>query len=244
MAETRGDMKYSGVMRMPGGSYGRASLEGVITIEGDLDCNELKTEGVFTGTGKIQAGFAKFNGVAGVDRQLSGERLDVNGELKVGEGMAVKDVTAEGKMYVRGDVTAEKFDVEGEFKTDGMCNAEELRCKGAIRVGKTLNAGEVNVSMYGPCNARDIECGNITVRKGGSSPMGLLANIFLPLVYGKAHFTVETIEGDEINVEHTTAKTIRGGKVFIGEGCVVDVVEYRDSFESASSAIIKKSVKV
>ena len=242
-SETRGDMKYSGLMTMPGGSYERISLDGVITIDGDLDCDEIRTNGMITCTGKVKSKRGKLNGTASIKGRLESDELDSNGDLKVEDGMAVHELRIEGRIYVKGNVASENIDMKGEININGNCDAEALDCKGAFKIDGTLNAGDVDVDMYAPCRAKEIGGEKIRIHKGRKS-IGVLTALFTPLIFGKTHLTVDMIEGDEISIDHTTAKVVRGGKVTIGDGCVVDLVEYRDNFEKASGARIKKYVKV
>ena len=41
----------------------------------------------------------------------------------------------------------------------------------------------------------------------------------------------EIIEGDEIYLENTKAKVVRGNRVTIGPGCDIDFVEYQNHFQ-------------
>jgi len=243
MAETRGDMRYSGVMTMPGGSYRRVSVEGVITIDGGLDCQEIRTEGVFTSHGDIKAGTGRIEGVATIKGGLGAGDVDVNGEFRVEGDLSVHDLRDEGRTNVKGSVAAENIEMHGELTIRGDCHAEVFGCNGALRIGGILNAGDVNVSLYGPSNAKEVDGGKIVVRKG-AKPIDILSAMFLPIVYGKARLIVDTIEGDEVDIEHTTAKVVRGDVVTIGAGCEVDLVEYRTDFKKTANAKVAKCVKV
>ncbi len=243
-SDTRGDMKYSGIMTMPGGTYKRVDLDGVITIDGDIDCREIRVNGVFNGNGKVKSNTGKINGVANIQGGMESDEIDINGDLKIGDDMAVHEVNGEGRLSVKGNIVSENFDLRGELTVKGNCDAEAFGCKGAFRIDGTLNAGDVSVNLYGPSNVKEIGGGKISVRKGGSRSVGILTTLFLPIVYGKAHLIVDTIEGDEVSIEHTTAKAVRGGTVVIGDGCEIDLVEYRTDFKKAAGASVLKHVKV
>ena len=43
----------------------------------------------------------------------------------------------------------------------------------------------------------------------------------------KGELTTELIEGDEIYLENTNAKIVRGNNITIGEGCNIGLIEYR-----------------
>ena len=50
----------------------------------------------------------------------------------------------------------------------------------------------------------------------------------------------ESVEGDDIYLEYTTAKVVRGNTVRLGAGCKIDLVEYKTSLEKASDCIVKE----
>jgi cytoskeletal protein CcmA (bactofilin family) len=237
-------MKYSGLMTMPGGSYRRVKLEGMITIEGDMECDNIRTEGLFTGNGTVKSTTGKFNGSANVKGSVVSDEVDVNGELKVGGDLSVQDIDVEGRLHVKGSFASENIDMRGELKAGGNCDAEVFNCKGTFKIDGTLNAGEINASLYAAAHAKEIGGEKISIRKGDNKAIGILSSLFTPIIFGKTHLTVETIEGDEIHIEHTTARVVRGDKVSIGDGCEIDLVEYRTDLKKTSGARIKKQVKV
>lgn len=243
-SENRGDMKYSGLMTMPGGSYRRVKLEGMITIDGDLECDDIRTEGLFTGNGTVKSTKGKFNGSANIKGSVESDEVDVNGELKVGEDLSVQDIDVEGRLFVKGSVASENIDMIGELKVGGNCDAEVFNCKGTFKVDGTLNAGEINASLYAAAHVKEIGGEKISIRKGDNKAVGILSTLFTPIIFGKTHLTVETIEGDDVSIEHTTAKVVRGDKVAIGDGCEIDLVEYRTDFKKTAGARVKKQVKV
>ena len=243
-SENRGDMKYSGLMTMPGGSYRRVKLEGMITIDGDIECDDIRTEGLFTDNGTVKSTKGKFNGSANIKGSVVSDEVDVNGELKVGGDLSVQDIDVEGRMFVKGSVASEHFDLRGELQAGGNCDAEVFNCKGTFKIDGTLNAGEVNASLYAAAHAKEIGGEKISIRKGDNKAIGILSSLFTPLIFGKTHLTVETIEGDDVHIEHTTAKVVRGDKVSIGDGCEIDLVEYRTDYKRTPGARVKKQVKV
>ena len=54
----------------------------------------------------------------------------------------------------------------------------------------------------------------------------------------------EVIEGDEIYVEYTKAKVVRGNKVVIGPGCDIQSVEYREDFKALKDGNVKENKKI
>ena len=56
--------------------------------------------------------------------------------------------------------------------------------------------------------------------------------------------TAETIEGDVVWLENTTAKVVRGKNVTVGPGCVVDLVEYAESYTPAGAPQVREARQV
>jgi len=55
---------------------------------------------------------------------------------------------------------------------------------------------------------------------------------------------INLIEGDEIYLEYTTAKAVRGKNVTIGRGCNIELVEYVDNFNQHNDSFIRESKKI
>lgn len=55
---------------------------------------------------------------------------------------------------------------------------------------------------------------------------------------------VETIEGDEIDLEGTKAELVRGKTVVIGAGCEIERVEYSGALTVDKAAKVGEQVKV
>jgi cytoskeletal protein CcmA (bactofilin family) len=54
----------------------------------------------------------------------------------------------------------------------------------------------------------------------------------------------EIIEGDEIMLENTTAKIVRGNNVMLGAGCDIGTVEYKSNYVKNGDARVGTETKV
>jgi|AGTN01.2.fsa_nt_gi Protein of unknown function, DUF583. len=243
--ETRRDIKYSGNMTMPGGVYKRVDINGNVTFDGDLDCLEYRANGNGTVTGNLKSENTNINGSVTINGDAAGSEIEIHGDGRFEGDLKIDSVKAHGKLLARGDVKAEKLEVSGQFDVRGKCDAETFFCKGAFDVAETLNVGDATVNLYGTSRVKEIVGGKITVRKARGDRLGkFFATITNPIDFYKEQLTTETIEGDEVAIEHTKAKTVRGTNVRIGDGCEIDLVEYRGSFEKTSKASVLKHVKI
>jgi cytoskeletal protein CcmA (bactofilin family) len=201
--------------------------------------------GILNEKGNLKSNTGKINGFATVDGNLESEDINVNGELRVDGNMSVDKISSNGKLVVKGNISSEKVDINGELKVKGNCEVESFYFKGAFSIDETLNAGNVNVRLYGPSEVNEIGGEKIHVQKGGEGPlMEIFAAILNPLNFYKAHLKADTIEGDDIYLEHTTARVVRGNTVNIGDGCEIDLVEYKTNFKKTPGTSVLQNVKI
>lgn len=55
---------------------------------------------------------------------------------------------------------------------------------------------------------------------------------------------MEIIKGDDIFLEYTKAKVVRGNNIIIGSNCEIDLIEYKNNFEQLDDAKIIENKKV
>lgn len=243
--EQRNDFKFAGKMTIPGGIYKRLSCDGEITVDGDADCLELKVNGKYNGTGNMKAANAVIRGGADFDGDLKTEDLKVFGQAKVDGSLSGGVVRADGKLSALKGIKVDRATINGEIVTRGNCEAEVFLCTGSIDIEGSLNAGDIAIRMYGPCRAGEIGGEKINVRKGHEGTLGKIASAVLnPLGIHQARLVAETIEGDEVYLEHTAAKVVRGGHVTIGPGCEIDRVEYRTDYKASAGTSVLQHVKI
>ncbi len=142
-----------------------------------------------------------------------------------------------------GKLAAEHLDVKGGFKVKGDSTAETFSSKGAFSVAGLLNAGNVEIVLYGPCRAKEIGGETINVRKGTAFRLGRLINSILFSLDLNGGLSTDTIEGDDIYLEDTKAKAVRGNNVTIGQGCDIGLVEYRGKFEQSKQSSVRENRK-
>ena len=243
--EQRKDMKFAGTMTVPGGLYKRVTCAGAIIVDGDIDCLELKVNGNYSGNGSMKATNAVINGGADIGGDLKTEDFRVFGQAKIGGGISGGVVRADGKLVAQKGVKVDRVVINGEIDTRGDCEAETFICAGSAEIEGALNAGDVSIKMYGPVRIGEIGGEKIAVHKGHESTLGRIASAVLtPLGLHDARLVAETIEGDEIYLEHTSAKVVRGGRVTIGKGCEIDRLEYRTDYKACSGTSVLQHVKI
>ena len=56
--------------------------------------------------------------------------------------------------------------------------------------------------------------------------------------------TTDVIEGDDIYLEYTKAKIVRGKDIELGQGCEIGLIEYKDSYKQDEKAVVNNYKKM
>jgi len=243
--EKRFDLKINGSMEVAGGIFRQVSVNGSATIHGNVDCIEFKTNGFASIKGSLKSIEGKVNGKTKINGALEADIFKVNGSCTVLGNINIKEFNIYGSVISSEDITSERINVKGEVKASGNCNADEFSSEGIFDIGGLLNSGNISITTYGKCIAKEIEGDKIDVRKGTTSVISdVIKSIFLCRDIFSAKLTSDIIEGDDIYLEYTKAKVVRGNDVKIGPGCEIDLVEYTGQFEQSEKATVIESKRI
>jgi cytoskeletal protein CcmA (bactofilin family) len=224
--KTRRDLTISGIMGGQGGTYHSVNLHGVGKINGHLDCIDFHCHGRVNIQGGVKA------------EQIA----EIHGDARIAGNLESGQVKVHGKTNVGGSVSGEEIKIHGFLKVNSHCDAESFSTRGGFRINGLLNAGTIDIQLYAPCEAKEIGGGTIRIQKPGmASPFSKFIRSILPKI---DVLTAETIEGDDIYLENTRAKVVRGTNVTIGPGCKIDIVEYKQHFDQDKNANVLKSRRV
>ncbi|THF82667.1 hypothetical protein [Cohnella fermenti] len=201
------DLTINGVGQASGGSYGEVRIDGVSRLKGDIECEKLHINGVVSTHGTLKA-----------------KEMAFDGKLNAGELLDAGNARMNGMVKVKGRFRGEAIELNGFIDVGGDLSAERLVCRGALDVKGLLNAGEVDITAEGRCKAREIGGETIRTRRRKSGAWRAMWGWAIPKLIAVTE--AETIEGDRIELEYTTATAVRGSVVHIGKGCRIGSVEY------------------
>ncbi|MFD0675059.1 hypothetical protein [Cohnella sp. GCM10027633] len=218
------DLILKGVSDAGGGAYGVVKIEGMAKVHGDVSAV------TFTADGHLR-----------VNGGVTAERFELNGKMTAAGALRGGHLRFNGHTTVKGSVSGEHLSLNGLLSASGDCECELFEGEGGFEVGGLLSAGTLNVKLHGRGAAREIGVETIVVRQAGKSAWNKLWKWLFPKF--SPELRADTIEGDNIDVEHTIADVIRGSRVSIGKGCVVGRVEYKGDLRAHPSAVIKERVK-
>jgi cytoskeletal protein CcmA (bactofilin family) len=239
----RHDLKIFGVGDATGGEFNEVSINGQGDVEGNVACTKFNLNGQGTINGSVRTQDGNVMGTSTINGTLDADRFKIFGTSHVGGNATVKDLTVDGTVTIRGAVKSETVALRGSTSIHGDCTAERFECKGSFTIEGLLNAGKIDITLYGPAKAKEIGGETIRVRKE-SGPLANIVNTLLQRFDRQQQLVTDTIEGDEVVLEFTKARIVRGNYVRLGQGCEVDLVEYKGTLDQAPGAIVKESKKV
>ncbi|BBI35172.1 hypothetical protein [Cohnella abietis] len=220
--EIRRDLRMIGETSSNGGQFRHVRIVGESVLSSDVDCLKLHCTGELDINGDLKVGGLRLTGECEVKGNLDATKIGGRGEISILAGARLEEVKFTGNIDVKGD-----------------CEVGSYRGSGAFTVGGLLSAEILEITMYGPCNAKELGGGTLKIKRSRSA-------IFSNLIRSK-HATVlntELIEGDSIDIEHTVANVVRGNRVKVGAGCDIDRVEYRGTLQIHKSAIVREQIKL
>ncbi|REK63634.1 MAG: hypothetical protein C6P35_14080 [Cohnella sp.] len=222
--DNRPDLNINGVGSAAGGRYRQLTIHGVGKLAGATVSDSFMVNGQVKTDGDVRTG-----------------RLHCNGHMVVGGGLSSKEARIDGMVRVRGGMNGERIYVNGGLHVRGDCEAETFQSNGWFDVEGLLNAGEVEIRIQGKCAAREIGGERIRILRGGAGGFKRLWQRIVPKL--AIRLTADTIEGDDIELENTTAAVVRGNRVKIGQGCAIGRVEYRSELLAHPQAKIEQRVQ-
>lgn len=239
-----GDIKINGSGSAGGGTYNSVIIKGTGKINGDLKCNIFSLGGTGSVEGNLEVADGKINGTGTIEGDLKAGKFKMNGTGKITGNIVADEFAVSGSGSFLKNIEAQNVKVEGAAKIGQDCNAEVFTSDGSFEVGGLLNADEINIRLLGfKSRAREIGGGKITVSIGPPHGLGVFKTIVSMGILNPL-LEADTIEGDEIVLENTTAAIVRGNNITIGAGCDIGTVEYTGHYVKTGDARVGTETKI
>ncbi|GAC43069.1 polymer-forming cytoskeletal protein [Paenibacillus popilliae] len=225
--EQRHNLKIMGSSQAGGGVYDKVSIMGDGSVHGDVDCRQFSCAGTAHLEGSVKTGVMKIRGTSQVSGSVNVNKLSIQGQVEIRGSMRAAEASIGGMANIGCHLQGERLRLKGSVTVQGDCEFESITANGSLQVEGLLNAGSLDLRLQWPCQAREIGGDTIKIRRG--SGLGNLLG-FLPGLFNivpDARMNADLIEGDYVELEHTTARVVRGNDVVIGPGCEIGQIEYR-----------------
>lgn len=253
------DLKISGSGTSGGGQFDEVKISGSGKIAGDIDCREMRISGSGTVAGNVKAGLIKTSGSSSIVGDTKAETITTSGSSKYEGSVMASDMTISGSSKVTRNLIVEKFKVSGSCKVGGKiqgglirasgsltvgedCEVETFSTSGSVHIDGLLNADNVQIEINHESSIKEIGGEKISVTHHSSSK--LLKQVVNFFLQKEDYLFSELIEGDEVYLENTKAKLVRGKNVVIRENCEIDTVEYSGTIEIHKDSSIRNKVKI
>jgi cytoskeletal protein CcmA (bactofilin family) len=167
-------------------------------------------------------------GEATVEGHLHTDTLKVMGEMAVTGNVHAARARVMGTCGVEGTWTGQELALLGDLTVRGDCSLDRFHARGVFIIDGLLSADRVSIHLYGSSRVEEIGGEEIEVRRRRQLAKSAAGH----------QLRATVIEGDSVVLENTLAKVVRGKNVIVGRGCVIDVVEYQDTFSRRADAVV------
>ncbi len=256
MTTKRGSLSIAGAGKATGGLYECVTISGAGRVEGDVEAESVEISGAGFCAGRVKASRVSLAGACTIVGAVIAQKFDAAGAWRVNGDVQSEIFKAAGAGSVEGSVQTQEFSnagtvkiaknlraqrakFSGVFKAGGDVEASALRGSGAFRIEGLLAADQVELELSERSWAREIGGERITVRKRGSW-WGWLARWWGRQI----ELSADSIEADEIYLEATIAKAVRGKRIALGPGCRIERVEYSESLQLDPESAVREQVRI
>ena len=186
---------------------------------------EFRSAGSARVQGSLIAEVARIAGACSFEGDVQVEEFRSAGSVRIAGNLNAETIESSGSLQVEGSIKAEEVSSSGSLQVKGSVQAEEFRSSGSVRIDERLTAEEVEIDLGGTSKIPTIEGESVRVKATGG---------FFRI---RGELTAESIKGEDIELEATTANLVKGETVYIGPHCKIAAVE-------ASKLVVHESSEV
>ena len=111
--------KIKSVSTIGGGKYEELVIDGVVTVNGDLEAEVISVNGVVSFNGALESKSSiKIEGVVTANDKLRAKLVDVNGVVTIHKDVEADHVTIHGVVTAKGQVSADLVESWGMFSAE------------------------------------------------------------------------------------------------------------------------------
>jgi len=198
---------------------------GSARVQGPLEAESAHVSGSCAFEGDVHVEEFHCSGSARIAGKLAAEDVESSGSLQVDGNIEAEDISVSGSLQVKGSVTAEDFHSSGSVRVEGPLTTEDFHSSGSVRIDGGLTADDVMIDLGGNSRIATIVANDIRVKATGG---------FFRV---RGDLSADRIEGNDVELEATTAAFVKGDDVTIGPHCKIDVVEARQLRVHQSSEV-------
>lgn len=230
------NLKINGSQTIDKGIFDEIKVNGTLKITDTVETNKLRVNGTCISENSLISGDTRVNGILEVKKKLEHKELIYRGTVIVNEFINGNSIKGSGTLTVGNSLQCENINIAGSLKVNGDCNSEVFKSYGGLEINGMLNSGDVDISVLGRCKVKEIG-GDIIKIKAPKKFLTLFS-----FTFEKKILEVDIVEGDEIYLQNTKAKVVRGKNITIGKKCEIDLVECTGEFVNIDGGIVKSKI--
>lgn len=244
---------------------------GSATFNGKVESDEIQIYGSAAFNEPVTCSRLRLYGSAAFEQSGVFEELTIRGDGEFNRHVTVDSIKNSGTLVVNGCLIARevksygvmqgagKFKVEnllsaGVLETKGEIEGEKMIIKGAIHNANLINGEDILIELNDQCQCQSIGASKLMVKSAKckrrkslftmnkNSEKTILTEKWLANASNKV-LIAEEIEGDNLELNLTKAKVVRGEKIKIGALSKIGMVEYSMSLEIDESAEVLQQVR-
>ncbi len=233
------DMIIDGIGSISEGQYKNITIDGMGTFQGDIEAECIQIDGKGKSLGKINCNKLDVDGhFTSYDDININTKCEVNGYHKSTGSMKGKNLNVNGRLEIEKEVNFDKIQIDGDFITSGDCQCGNFYLDGRASISGLLSGDNLELNISRVNEIKEIGGEKLSVRRNGNN----LRSVLFFAKDRKAKLICNEIEADEIYLEYTHCNIVRGRDIEIGEGCVIDKIEYTGTLKESSKSKINKKV--
>lgn len=233
------------------GSFCARSVEvdGALRVERDFSAETVEVSGALKVEGSFHAASLEVDGSCKTARDAEiTEKLEIDGTFRTEGRLTTGELEVDGTCVAAKGVSARMIHVEGVLKAEADVQTETLYADGALKIDGLLNAETAEIWLKGDSYIESIGGGRVQVRRSTNRFELTIAGISLQGLFGNkkknCHLAADVIEADEIELECTGARIVRGVNVHIGPDCEIERVEYSGTLTTDANTTVREKVKI
>ncbi|SHE47733.1 Polymer-forming protein [Seinonella peptonophila] len=216
-------------------------ISGTSKVLGSVRTNSLVCHGYSTINGGLVGEEVKVTGVIQVGKSSKIKQLSLHGHAKFEEDLEAHTLYAPGILSVQGNFRGHQLQSFGSLQVQKDCEVEEFKSRGVLKINGLLNAETIEIMPYTNSKIQEIGGQNIKIQYPNDYLFQTMIKKFFDW---SGILEVDVIEGEEIYLECTKAKIVRGNRITIGRNCQIESVEYKDSLEILENAHVDNQQKM
>ncbi len=225
----------------PGGDYNSVKISGSGKIDGDFTSADFVINGHGKALGNVTSDLLHVNGNGHILGAVKIGELKVRGSATFDKDVVCDSISVTGTAKILGSLEAETIKVSGTAKIDANCSADTFDSSGQFKIGGLLSADTIDIKLGSAASSAKEIGGEKIIVKVANIGLSAIRAIFSP---GIALLKAEAIECNDIDLESTKAKIVRGHNITLGNGCDIDLVEYTGTLKITGDAKVGEEKKV